>query len=52
MTETLEGQRRSVADDPDATQYPDGINQLHPTPFIQKMIDKMVREMRAKGIDR
>lgn len=40
------------AEESDAPRYPGGIDWLHPTPFIQKMIDKMVGEMRAKGIDR
>lgn len=39
------------AEESDAPRYPGGIDWLHPTPFIQKMIDKMVGEMRAKGID-
>lgn len=37
--------------DPDAPKYPGGIDWLHPSPFIQKMIDKMVAEMTAQGID-
>ena len=37
--------------DPDAPKYPGGIDWLHPSPFIQKMIDKMVAEMTAQGVD-